>query len=233
MPLERPPQTGPDLANARSRVGANLERVHSAIRAAAERAGRDPATVQLVAVSKTVPVEEIRVALAAGQRTFGENRVQEALPKIAALAASAARWHMVGRLQTNKAKFAGRFDMLESVDSLRLAHALDRHLERPLPVLLEVNVAGEAAKAGFDPQAAPAALTALRALSHLEVEGLMTVAPLVDDPEALRPLFRRLRELRDRLGLVELSMGMSNDFAVAVEEGATIVRIGRAIFGAR
>ncbi len=224
-------------------VAGNLATVRARIAAAAEAAGRDPAGVELVAVSKTFPVAALQAAMAAGQSVFGENRVQEALPKIEALAATLdpggaePRFHLVGHLQTNKAKHGWAFDMIESVDSLRLAAALERRLPRPMPVLLEVNVAGEASKHGFAPDEVGPALAAIAPLATLDVVGLMTVAPLVADAEAARPVFRELRRLRDaeadRLGPGHLSMGMSDDFEVAIAEGATIVRLGRAIFGDR
>lgn len=224
------------LALARARV---LERLDQACR----RVGRDSAEVQLVAVSKTVPPERLRAALAAGLGTFGENRVQEAIAKIDQVAGAA--WHMVGPLQANKARRAvGMFAVIESVDSLELAARLDRVAAEVLPgrrlkVLLQVNVDADPAKSGFDPAALKAALPGILGLDHLEVRGLMTVGRLVDDPEAARPTFAALRGLGeslrsadDRLG-PGLSMGMSDDFEVAAEEGATIVRVGRALFGAR
>ena len=220
-------------ADAWDHVSRNLAAIRRAIAAAAEAAGRDPASVALVAVTKTVPVAGIAAALAAGQTTFGENRVQEALPKIAALAGTPARFHLIGHLQTNKARAVAPFAMIESIDSLRLAEAVSARLTAPMPVLLEVNVAGEASKDGFAPEDVAEALPALAALPRLRVAGLMTVAPLAANAEDLRPVFRRLRTLRDALGLEHLSMGMTNDFAIAIAEGATIVRIGRAIFGDR
>ncbi len=210
-----------------------LASVRSSISEAAERAGRDPDEVALIAVSKTFPVEAIEAALAAGHEHFGENRVQEGLAKIEALRAASARIHLIGALQRNKARHAGAFASVQSIDSIRLAEAVSRRLERELEILLEVNVAGEQSKSGFAPGDLPDALPAISALPNLGVAGLMTVAPIAADPEDVRPVFRRLRELRDGLGLRELSMGMSSDYAVAIEEGATIVRIGRAIFGER
>lgn len=189
-----------------------------------------------MAVSKGVPTEAVAAAYAAGQRDFGENRVQEAAAKILALAAQGVRprWHLVGHLQTNKVKTAlGLFAIIHSVDSVRLAEAISRRASGPVPILIEVNVAHEASKFGFSPDDVEAALKSITVLPHLDVQGLMTVAPQVDDPEAVRPIFRQLRTLRDRLGLRELSMGMTDDFEVAVEEGATMVRVGRAIFGPR
>jgi pyridoxal phosphate enzyme (YggS family) len=234
-------------------LAARLGAVRARIAAAAERAGRAPETVQLVAVSKTVPVATIRAAYSLGLSTFGENRVQEAQGKIeqaAALPLPGIRWELIGHLQTNKvARAAELFDRIQSIDTVRLAELLSARavaLGRSMPVLLEVNVAGEVRKAGFAPDALDALIEAARrvaALPGLIPEGLMTVAPLVDDSEAVRPVFRRLRELRDRLrdavalgadgGWPHLSMGMSDDFAVAIAEGATLVRLGRALFGAR
>lgn len=210
-----------------------LAAVQAEIAAACERADRDPAEVRLIAVSKTQPASAVREALAAGHADFGENRVQEGLAKLDELADSPARIHLIGHLQRNKARFAGHFASVQSIDSVPLAAAVSRRLDTPLPVLLEVNVAGEASKHGFAPSELEAALEQIAALPRLEVDGLMTIAPLVTDAEAVRPVFRALRELRDALGLRQLSMGMSNDYAVAIAEGATIVRIGRAIFGER
>lgn len=217
-------------------IAENVQLLRRRVERAAERAGRSPAAVTIVAVSKTFPAEAIVEALAAGLTHIGENRVQEAKPKVTALAATGQHptWHLVGHLQTNKVKEAlALFDVIQSVDSLRLAEALSGRAQRPMPVLLEVNVAGETSKYGFAPEEVMAAAEAVARLPHLEVRGLMTVAPLVDDPEEVRPVFRRLRELRDALGLPDLSMGMTDDCEVAIEEGATMVRIGRAIFGER
>ncbi len=221
--------------------------VRQRVAAAAERSGRAAAAVLIVAVSKTVPAERMRAAYELGFTTFGENRVQEAREKIAALSLPGLRWELIGHLQTNKAALAvGLFDRVQSVDSVRLAETLERRAEaaqKVLPVLLEVNVAGEASKSGLAPDELLAAARAIAALPHLRPEGLMTVAPLVGDAEEVRPVFRRLRELRGRVraavplgddgGWHELSMGMTDDYAVAIEEGATIVRIGRALFGTR
>lgn len=220
----------------------NLAAARARIAAAAARAGRDPAEIELVAVSKTFPAEDVRSAWEAGQPVFAESRVQEALPKIALLP-GAIRWQFIGHLQKNKVRRAlPAFELFHGVDSADLALAVDRiaaedgHFPR---VLLEVNVAGEASKFGFSPEALGRDLDALLALPRLQVEGFMTIAPYADDPELSRPHFRALRELRDclaaRTGVPfgTLSMGMSGDFEVAVEEGATIVRVGSAIFGAR
>ena len=167
---------------------------------------------------------------------IGENRVQEALAKIGQLSGLEPRptWHMVGHLQTNKARVAaGIFDIIHSVDSIRLAEALSRCTQKTMPILLEVNLAGEASKMGFSPAEVAAALELISRLPRLEVKGLMTIAPMASDAEQVRPVFRKLRSLRDSLGLEQLSMGMTGDFEVAIEEGATMVRIGRAIFGER
>jgi PLP dependent protein len=213
------------------------------IDAAARRAGRDPEQVTLVAVSKTVPAERVRAAVAAGFIDLGENRVQEAATKIPLV--PGARWHLVGPLQGNKARRAVElFDAIESVGSVDLARRLDRlagevRPGRPLPVLLQVNVAGDPAKSGFAEEEVDAALSELLDLAHLRVEGLMTIGRLAAAPEEARPTFRALRILRDDLGKrhprlgSSLSMGMSDDYEVAVEEGATVVRVGRAIFGER
>jgi len=179
-----------------------------------------------------------------GVTNFGENRVQDALPKIAAFHPQDVRWHMIGHLQSNKAgKVVGSFDMVQSVDSLHLAQALNRHAEeegKRLPVLLQINISGEASKEGMSPAEAPEVARQIATLPHIEVQGLMTIAPLVQDPEVTRPVFRGLRALRDRLrdevpecSWQHLSMGMTDDYSVAIAEGATIVRIGRAIFGER
>jgi len=218
-------------------------RVLARIAAACARVGRDPAGVTLVAVSKTVPAERVRVAVAAGIRVLGENRVQEAAAKVPEVPGAA--WHLVGPLQSNKARRAIElFDVIESVDSLDLARRLDRITAelrpgRPLPVLAQVNVADDPAKAGFDEASVTTALPELLALGNLRVDGLMTIGRLVPSAEDARPTFRALRELsmalraeEPRLGSA-LSMGMTDDFEVAVEEGATIVRVGRALFGSR
>jgi pyridoxal phosphate enzyme (YggS family) len=212
------------------------------IEAACARAGRRPGDVTLVAVSKTVPVARIRELLEEGQVAFGENRVQEALAKIPEVGRG-ARWHLVGHLQRNKARHAvGAFEMIHSVDDLDLARELDRRAAAKglvQPVLVEVNVAGEASKHGAAPEEVPALLEGIAGLAGLDLRGLMTVPPPVGRAEDARGWFASLRELRDageqRTGrrLPELSMGMTDDFEVAVEEGATLVRVGRALFGER
>jgi PLP dependent protein len=210
---------------------------------ACARAGRDPASVQLLPVSKAVPVERLRAALELGLTTLGENRVQEAETKAAAL--PAARWELIGHLQSNKAARAvALFDVIHSVDSVDLARRLDRLAAEtgrpaPLPIYLEVNIDDDSAKTGFDPVAIEAGLAELAGLDHLELRGLMTVGRLVDAAEQARPTFAALRRLSERLRGRErrlgggLSMGMSADFEVAIEEGSSIVRVGSALFGAR
>jgi pyridoxal phosphate enzyme (YggS family) len=227
-------------------IAERVAAVRERIARAAERAFRSPGDVRLVAVSKTHPPEAVREAFAAGVRDFGENRVQEAEPKIAAtaeLAAAGARWHLVGHLQSNKARRAAAlFGLVQSIDSVELGLRLARAGEeggRPVHGLVQVDLAGEATKFGLPEAELPGALEALRGRSGLRLEGLMVLPPFLDDVDAVRPYFRRLRALRDRaladglLAAGELSMGMSHDFAAAVEEGATIVRVGTAIFGER
>ncbi len=202
------------------------ERIHNIL-------ARIPDGVTLVAVTKTVPPERLDEALNAGIRVFGENKIQEAKAKIP-LVSSRARWHFVGHLQSNKARDAVElFELIHSVDSVKLAGELNKWAERAgktQPILLEVNVSGESSKFGFRPEDLPAALADIQKFPRLEVRGLMTVPPLGKDP---RPFFRQLRRLRDETGLRELSMGMSHDYEIAIEEGATLVRIGTAIFGER
>ena len=217
-------------------VRANLERVNDAIARACARAGRTPAEVLLIGVSKTVDVERIRAAVAAGVPALGENRVQEARDKIAALGRPVP-WHLIGSLQTNKARDAVRcFDVIHSLDRLELAHELDRRARaegRAVDVLVQVDVGDEPQKGGVDPGELGRLLDAVRGLGGLRVRGLMTIPPATERAEDARPWFRRLRALRDEAGLEHLSMGMSADFEVAIEEGATMVRVGTAIFGAR
>ena len=233
-----PPDTD-DVARLRE----SRARVLDEIAAACARAGRDPSDVLLVAVSKTVEPDRLRVAVEAGLTVLGENRVQEAEAKTPFVAG--ATWHLVGPLQSNKARRAlETFDVIESVDSIDLARRLDRLAEdvrpgAPVPVLLQVNIDDDAAKAGFEPSELEAVLDEVLDLPRLDVRGLMTIGRLTERAEEARPTFRALRELserlrggRSRLG-GELSMGMSGDFDLAVEEGATIVRVGRALFGER
>jgi hypothetical protein len=223
----------------------NIAKVRERISAACRRAGRQPEDVKLIAISKTVPPEPIRQAYEAGLRDFGENRVQEAAAKRPALSDLTATWHLVGHLQSNKAKPArDLFHWIHSVDSLHLAERLDKVAAcrgDRLPVLLEVNLGEEAAKSGVAQDEVSHLAEALSRLETLEVRGLMVIPPFLENPEQVRPYFRRLRELADEIAarnfpgvsMQELSMGMSHDFEVAIEEGATMVRIGTAIFGPR
>jgi pyridoxal phosphate enzyme (YggS family) len=219
-----------------SDIRANLERVQTAIAAACRRAGRSPDEVLLVAVSKTMDADRVRQAIDAGVAALGENRVQEAKSKIEALG-HPVPWHLIGHLQTNKARDAVQlFDCIQSLDRLDLAKELDRRaaaIDRTVDALVEVNLAEEPQKGGARPGEVKALLDAILSLPRIRVRGLMAIPPAVSDPEATRPHFRRLRELRDEAGLPHLSMGMSADYEVAVEEGATIVRVGTAIFGPR
>jgi hypothetical protein len=220
--------------------------VRDRIARAAARARRRPEEVTLVAVSKTHAADVVREAFVAGVRDFGENKVQEAEPKIAALSAlrgEGLRWHLVGHLQANKARLAvSLFDRIHSLDGLRLGGRIEKAAEeqaKNYPVLVQVKLGEEDTKAGLDERHLFPALESLRGSKRLRIEGLMTLPPFDQDPERVRPFFRRLRELRDKAaaaGLLlgsELSMGMSHDFEVAVEEGATMVRVGTALFGAR
>jgi PLP dependent protein len=223
-------------------IAENITVVRARIAAAAGRAGRDPESVLLVCVSKTHPPEMVREAVAAGITTFGESRVQEAKAKMPQLPGH-LHWHLIGHLQTNKARDAAElFEVVESADSLRLASELNNAAERvgkTLPILLECNVSGEVTKFGFKADELMALLPQINALARLEVRGLMTMAPFFKDPRQARPVFRALAELRERLQqqhgipLPSLSMGMTNDFEIAVEEGATMVRVGTAIFAER
>ena len=225
-------------------IADNFKTVLARIIAAAQRADRDPAAVKLVVVTKTVSPERIREAIAAGATILGENRVQEAKEKIEALG-QIASWRLIGHLQTNKAKYAVRlFDLIHSVDSLDLAKEIDKQaakIGKIQNVLVEVSIAGEAAKAGVAIDAAGSLLREAAKLKHISIKGLMTIPPFLDDPEKVRPYFRKLRELSESIAkenipgvsMRELSMGMSGDFEVAIEEGATMVRVGTAIFGER
>ena len=220
---------------------ARLEQVQATIAAAAKRAGRDAAEIEIVAVSKTQTADRIREAMRAGLTRFGENKVQEGVRKVEELGRGV--WHLIGHLQTNKAKVAVQiFDSIDSVDRLELAEEIDRRAEpvgKIQNVLLQVNVAGESSKFGCAPASARELAEAFNALPRLCLQGLMTIAPYSDDPEKSRPHFAKLRELRDTIqtetGLLlpVLSMGMSGDYAVAVEEGSTSLRIGTALFGER
>ena len=226
-------------------VAENIERVNQRIRRACERSGRAVEDVRLIAVSKTMPAESVRQAYAAGLREFGENRVQEAAAKRQALSDLDAVWHLIGHLQSNKAKQACQlFSWIHSVDSLPLAQKIDRSaaaLGRRLPVLIEVHLGEEASKFGVEEDDLAHLAEQVGALPSLELRGLMTLPPFFDNPEDARPFFRHLRELAARIearnlpgvSMRELSMGMSHDFEIAIEEGATLVRVGTAIFGAR
>ena len=225
-----------------SDIGENLERVSTAMAEAATRAGRRPDSVQLVAISKTHDAEKVRAAVKAGQTLFGESRVQEARAKIPELPSN-LRWHFVGHLQKNKIRHAlPLFELFHGIDDVDLAREMNRIAEEDgmhPRVLLEVNVAGEGSKFGFKPENLRAQMESLLSLNRLSIEGLMTIPPLTEEAEASREFFVQLRELRDALEnefslkLPELSMGMTNDFPIAVEEGATMVRVGTAIFGER
>jgi pyridoxal phosphate enzyme (YggS family) len=232
-------------------ISDRLAGIRGRIASAARSAGRDPSSVRLIAVSKTFPIDAVREAFAAGQRDFGENRVQEALQKMAALQENSVstdlliRWHLLGHLQTNKArKAAPAFAVIQSVDSVELLEKLDRaagESGHSPELLIQVDLAGEATKFGAPPAEVPRLLDAAAACRAARIAGLMTLPPVSETPEGARPYFRRLRELRDEWlasgvpapMLHELSMGMSGDFEVAIQEGATMVRVGTAIFGSR
>ncbi len=216
-------------------IAENIARVRERMAAAALRAGRWPDEITLMAVSKTVEAERIREAYAAGIRIFGENRVQEFEQKApAARELQEAEWHLIGHLQSNKAKKAAElFAAIDSVDSLKLARKLDEAAERTLPVLIEINIGGEEAKWGVRPGSAELEEILGATFKRVEIRGLMAIPPFTENAEDARPYFRKMRELRDQLGLRELSIGMSHDFEVAIEEGSSCVRVGTAIFGER
>ncbi len=234
------------LAPGSDELRERLASVRRRIEQSARNAERDSAEVRLIAVSKTHPPEALRRAIAAGVTDLGENRVQEADAKIREVGRDAARWHLIGHLQANKARRAVQlFDLIHSIDSLALAQRLDHLCEAAgrdeLPVLIQVDLGGEATKSGVSENGLDELAEAVGACGRLRLAGLMTLPPFLEDVEQVRPFFRRLRELRDRLGergsfgdgRGELSMGMSHDYEVAIEEGATLVRVGTAIFGAR
>ncbi len=244
--MQSPPSTDrPAPPGIGDEIAEKLAVVRARIAGAAARAGREADNVVLLPVTKTVPEERLRAAYAAGLRMFGENKVQEARTKAEGLADLAIDWSIIGHLQTNKARYVARFaSEVQSLDSVRVAAALDRRLQiegRGLDVLVQVNTSGEASKYGLPPEEVAGFLRELPAFTALRVRGLMTLAVFSDDAARVRACFRRLRTLRDRLreeapagiGLDELSMGMSGDFEIAIEEGATVVRVGQAIFGAR
>lgn len=223
-------------------LAANLEKLHRRIEAACERSGRTPESVTFQAVSKNQPPEAIRAAAELGVTLFGENRVQEAKAKISQCPGK-LRWHMIGHLQSNKCRDAVHFfEMIQSVDSLALAQEINKWADKSakvMPILLEANIAGESSKFGYPPEKLLAELNEINALPKIEIHGLMTIAPWSPEPEKVRPVFRKLRELKEKceeiLGapLPQLSMGMSGDFEVAIEEGATLIRVGTALFGPR
>lgn len=227
----------------KSAIAANLERVRERIHDGCARAARGTNEITLIAVSKTFPAESIRAAYEAGLRVFGENRVQERESKSAALADLDVRWHLIGHLQSNKARRAAQlFSHIDSIDSAALASKLDAaaaEFGKRLPVLIEVHLGGEATKSGVPPDQLDALADRIAALAHLELRGLMSVPPFFEDPQSVRPYFAKLRALRDNLAarrnilLPALSMGMSHDFEVAIEEGATEIRVGSALFGSR
>ncbi len=226
-------------------IGNRVQSVLAKIRSAEGKAGRPAGTVRLVAATKTVAVEHIAEGVRAGLSILGENRVQEALPKIAALTQAPVHWHFIGQLQRRKVRSViGLFDLIQSVDSLDLAQEIDRRAGeagRQQNVLLEVNIGREPTKAGFQPDDVVRLIPMLAQLSHTCIKGLMTIPPPTADPDSARPYFRQLHDLARRIAALdvptvrmdELSMGMSNDYEVAIEEGATLVRVGTAIFGAR
>jgi hypothetical protein len=232
-----PEENEKTIAGLRDRLAA----VRGSIERAARRGGRQPNEIRLVAVSKTHPTDVLKVAIEAGATDFGENRVQEAEAKIVEIGREKAVWHLIGNLQANKARKAARlFDLIHSLDSIDLAERLERicaeENRENLDVLIQVDLAGEATKSGAPEKDLPALAAYLRQCSHLNLKGLMTLPPFFEDAEQARPFFRRLREIRDEVfgaEPAELSMGMSHDFEIAIEEGATIVRVGTAIFGAR
>ena len=224
-------------------IAENLAVVRERISQATQKSGREPDSARLITVSKQISVDRIEEARAAGAVVFGENKIQEAIPKIEQMGAEGIFWHFIGHLQKNKIKFLDeRFDLIHSVDSFELAEKIAKHYHSETQVqriLLQVNVSGEAAKFGMEPKELEKQMAEFFQLQGIQVEGLMTIPPFDSDPENSRRYFSRLRELREQyekqneLPLNELSMGMSNDFEVAVEEGATLVRVGTAIFGPR
>ncbi|HKO98194.1 MAG TPA: YggS family pyridoxal phosphate-dependent enzyme [Pyrinomonadaceae bacterium] len=237
------------MSNLRHESESIIERVQNVrdrIVAAAERSNRSPDEIQLVAITKTHPAEMVKAAIQAGLTDLGENRVQEADEKIASVGREAARWHLVGHLQTNKARRAvDLFDCIHSLDSAELAMRLERLCieegREVLPVLIQIKLGGEPTKTGVDPNELPRLLESLKSCAHVRLTGLMTLPPYFENPDCARPFFKTLRELRDELrmqghfgeGRGELSMGMTHDFEVAIEEGSTMVRVGTAIFGER
>jgi pyridoxal phosphate enzyme (YggS family) len=223
-------------------IAANVSRVREQMTEAAMRSGRDPSSVRLVAVTKTFPAETVQAAYDCGLRDFGENRVQEFSQKLPSLRTPGAAFHLIGHLQSNKVQPAMAFDWIQTVDSERLARRLSQaalEAQKTIAVLIEVKLGKEAEKSGIPEAELAQLVSAVASLPGLDLRGLMTMPPYSDDPEEARPYFRRLRELRDQLresgyaNVRELSMGMTHDFPIAIEEGATIVRIGTALFGPR
>jgi len=222
-----------------------IAEIQNRIAAAAEQAGRSPDDIRLVAVSKTKPVASVQKALTGGLNLFGENYIQEAREKVDALSGSGAQWHFIGHLQSNKAKYAVKlFDLIHSVDSPKLARELNKQaakIDKVQPVLVQVNISAEATKSGTSSEETVDLVTAISDLPNLSLQGLMTMPPFFDDPDRARPYFQELRQLRDHIrsltipgvAMHELSMGMTGDFEAAIAEGATLVRIGTAIFGER
>jgi len=229
----------------RETIAERVQLILSKIRLAGDKVGRPPGSIRLVAATKTVTIDRIQEGLDAGLSILGENRVQEALPKIAALTQTPVQWHFIGQLQRRKVRSViGLFDLLHSVDSLELAQEIDRRAGeagRRQDILLEVNIGGEPTKAGVRPEDLVHLAPAMAALVHIRIKGLMTIPPLTADAELARPYFRKLRDLSASIAALglpsvtmdELSMGMSNDYEIAVEEGATLVRVGTALFGTR
>lgn len=222
-----------------------LQAVRERMDRTCEKCGRDPATVRLVAVSKTMPADRVAAAIEAGAAILGENYIQEAHEKVSALSRYPVSWHFIGHLQTNKAKYAVRiFDMIHTLDRLKLARELNKQaakIDKIQPVLVQVNISGEQSKSGIEPQETEKLLHAISPLEHIQVRGLMTMPPFFDQPEKARPFFKSLYTLSRQIAeagiagvsMDELSMGMSGDFEVAIEQGATLVRVGTAIFGER
>jgi len=228
--------------NTMDEIGKNLSQVRERMERAATRTGRDPGEIRLIAVSKTVPIERIKEAIAAGAMIFGENYVQEARHKIEEIGRTGIQWHFIGHLQTNKAKYAVKlFDLIHSVDSIKVARALDTRAAaegKVMDCLIEANISQEESKFGITSEHTLTLAQEMTKLKNISLKGLMTMPPYFDDPESSRPYFIALRQLkevmaREGIPLSELSMGMTTDFEVAIEEGATIVRVGRAIFGER
>jgi pyridoxal phosphate enzyme (YggS family) len=226
-------------------IQSRVERVEGRIKEAALSSGRNPKSVKLVAASKTVPVDDIRAGITAGVTIVGENYVQEAKEKIEAIGRDNVSWHFIGHLQSNKAKYAVRlFDLIHSVDSIKLAREIDRRarsIDRLQPILIQVNISGEETKSGIDGEQALELVREISALKNIAVRGLMTMPPYFNAPDKVRPYFRALRSLQElarkeaipNVEMTELSMGMTGDFEAAIQEGATLVRIGTAIFGER